>query len=66
MQLTQHTQILLQPDLEVINAVCQVVVVPEEGKTVTEAVLDFFEAHGKTRKLLEWAVTKEINNSSKC
>jgi len=51
---------LLNSDWEVISALGEVVLVPEEDKVVAEALLEFYEANHRLDKLLEWAVAKEI------
>jgi len=60
----QLVELLLSSDFEVINGICQVVLVPEEGKMLAEALLDFFDSHGKIKKLIEWAIIKEILHTS--
>eukprot|EP01119_Soliformovum_irregulare_P021244 TRINITY_DN7036_c0_g1_i1.p1 TRINITY_DN7036_c0_g1~~TRINITY_DN7036_c0_g1_i1.p1 ORF type:complete len:355 (-),score=64.22 TRINITY_DN7036_c0_g1_i1:512-1576(-) len=60
----QFVELLLAPDLEVISALCEVVLVPEEDRIMAEAILDFFEAHNRTDRLLEWAIGKEIRKSN--
>jgi len=57
-------EVLLATDFEVISALCEVALVPEEDRALAEALVDFFEANGKTKRLLQWAIHKEIHNST--
>jgi hypothetical protein len=41
------------------------VLVAEDGKTLAEALIDFFQANNKLTNLMEWAITKEVNATSK-
>eukprot|EP00027_Filamoeba_sp_ATCC50430_P007038 CAMPEP_0168551948 /NCGR_PEP_ID=MMETSP0413-20121227/6452_1 /TAXON_ID=136452 /ORGANISM="Filamoeba nolandi, Strain NC-AS-23-1" /LENGTH=500 /DNA_ID=CAMNT_0008582523 /DNA_START=110 /DNA_END=1612 /DNA_ORIENTATION=- len=57
-------ELLLANNFEVISALCEVALIPEEGRMLAEALTDFFDANGKIKKLMQWAVSKEIVNSS--
>ena len=58
---------LLLSDFEVVAALSDVALIHEEARIspLAEAMIDFFEAYQKTEKLLEWAVAREIVNTSK-
>lgn len=51
--------------MEVLTALCEVALIPEEGRTLAEALIEFFEAHGRVEKLLFWAISKEVRTNSK-
>jgi len=53
--------LLLAPDFELMNALGEVVLVTEEGQSFAKATIDFYSAHNKLDKLMEWAISKEIN-----
>lgn len=62
----KQLQLLFSPDYEVVSVLGEVILIPEEGKTFVEAIVDFFQAHNHLENLLEWAIAKEINSTCKC
>jgi rubrerythrin len=46
-----------------VSVLGEVILIPEEGKTFVEAIVDFFQAHNHLERLLEWAIAKEINST---
>jgi hypothetical protein len=56
---------LFSVDFEGVAALSEVLLLPEEGRVFAEALIDFFESNSNTEKLIEWAITKEIETNSK-
>jgi len=57
-------EMLLATDFELTSALCDVILLTEDGRTFAEAMIDFFQAHNKLDKLVEWSISKEINSTS--